>query len=44
MDGDHIIRLKKRPLHRRFINSYRIWRMHLGVWASLCSAWVIATS
>lgn len=39
----HIIKLQKRPFHRRFINSYRLWRKHLGVWASLRAAWIIAT-
>jgi hypothetical protein len=44
MDGTHIITLKKRPFPQRFINSYRVWRQHLGVPASLMAAWTIATA
>lgn len=42
MEDLHIIGLKRRPFPQRFINSYRLWRKDLGVWASLRAAWVIA--
>ena len=38
------MQIRRRPFPARFLNSYRLWRPYLPVFASLRAAWHVATA